>query len=115
MIIKGNQRKTNNLKIKNTYGKKFYFMGQENPRISFGQKERESGLTSCGDEWVVPKSPLLPSGKSEMMTQIQQKKTSCLALGENDPQHIKDNCEFSLNRVWLHIKHIESKLLNAFT
>ncbi|KAK7853599.1 non-cyanogenic beta-glucosidase [Quercus suber] len=48
-------------------------MGQENLRISSGQKEGESGLTLCGDEWVVPKSPLLPSGKSEMMTQLRQK------------------------------------------
>ena len=73
MIIKGNQRKANNQKIKNTYDRTFYFMGQENPRISSGQKERESGLTSCGNEWVVPKSPLLPSGKLEMMTQLRQK------------------------------------------
>ena len=27
-----------------------HFMGQENPRISSGEKERESGLTSCGNE-----------------------------------------------------------------
>ena len=50
-----------------------HFMGQENPRISSGEKERENGLTSCGDEWVVPKSPLLLSGKSKMMTQLRQK------------------------------------------
>ena len=75
-------------------------MGHENPRISSGQKEREIGLTSCSDEWVVPKSPLLLSGKSEMITQLRQKK-SCLALGENDPQPIEDNCEFSLISVQL--------------
>ena len=51
----------------------FILWGHENPRISSGQKEREIGLTSCGDEWVVPKSPLLPSGKSEMIAQIRQK------------------------------------------
>ena len=48
-------------------------MGHENPGISSGQKEREIGLTSCSDEWVVPKSPLLLSGKSEMITQLRQK------------------------------------------
>ena len=52
----------------------FILWGHENPRISSGQKEREIGLTSCGDEWVVPKSPLLPSGKSEMKTHLRQKK-----------------------------------------
>ena len=52
----------------------FNFMGHENPRILFDQKEREIGLTSCGDEWVVPKSPLLPSGKSKKITQLRQKK-----------------------------------------
>ena len=48
-------------------------MGHENLRISSGQKEREIGLTSCGDEWVVPKSPLLSSGKSEMINRLRQK------------------------------------------
>ena len=52
----------------------FILWWHENPRISSGQKEKEIGLTSCGDEWVVPKSPLLPSGKLEMKTHHRQKK-----------------------------------------
>ena len=69
-------------------------MRQENPRISFGQNERESGITSCGDEWVVPKSPiLLPRGKSEIMTQLRQKNI-LFGIGGKWPTTIEDNCDF---------------------
>ena len=73
-------------------------MGQENPRISFGQNVRESGLTSCGDEWVVPKSLHCYQVGSRRWWPNFGRKTTCLTLGENDPQPIEDNCDFILEK-----------------